>query len=391
MVNVDEDLKSFAMNAEGCYSYKNNSSIQISVLAEKVVGGGLMALLLIFTTDEIGSPLPSFIGIMDLMGSCLLDMAELEPYFRLSPCRVSCAAESKYNQRYCRLVAILMEVSCTEHGLPPDSENTDTLPIPLIEKLRESSLSLKPYFDKLILDLTKQQGQPPLCIISDIFFGWTVDIANDMNIFHAIFNSGEAYGMGVYYSAWINPPHTKTDSDEITLPDFPEVSSFDRSQLPDLLRHKNGMDSWSKYIRKYLPLWFKSDGILLNTIEELDQTGLKYFRRNFGGRPVWPILPAFMYQKKFTSDDGVVHCIRSQHKSGIDPEKCIEWLDNCSENSVLFVSFGSQNTISSSQMMELAIGLETSGKNFIWVVRPPVEFDISERVQIRMVTNWIRR
>ncbi|KAL7180815.1 hypothetical protein ACSBR1_039803 [Camellia fascicularis] len=34
-----------------------------------------------------------------------------------------------------------------------------------------------------------------------------------------------------------------------------------------------------------------------------------------------------------------------------------------------------QNTISASQMMELAKGLEDSGKSFIWVVRPPIGFD----------------
>ncbi|KAF5186881.1 Udp-glycosyltransferase 92a1 [Thalictrum thalictroides] len=273
----------------------------------------------------------------------------------------------------------------TDHGLPPNSENTDILPYPIICNLLEASLSLKPYFNQLILDLTKQQNHPPLCIITDMFLGWTVDIANDLNIFHAVFNTGGAYGMGVYYSMWMNLPHAKTDSDEFTLPDFPEVGSIHRSQLPNNLRNANGMDSWSIYIQKYLPLWFKSDGILLNTIEELDQTGLKYFRRQFNGRPVWPILPAFMYQKKFVKDDGVVHSIRSQKKSGIDTQKCIEWLDNQSMNSVLFVSFGSQNTISSSQMMELAIGLEESGKNFIWVVRPPVEFNISEEFR----SEWL--
>lgn len=38
-------------------------------------------------------------------------------------------------------------------------------------------------------------------------------------------------------------------------------------------------------------------------------------------------------------------------------------------------SFGSQNSISPSQMMELAIGLEESAKPFIWVIRPPVGFE----------------
>ncbi|KAL7001462.1 hypothetical protein U1Q18_002614 [Sarracenia purpurea var. burkii] len=34
------------------------------------------------------------------------------------------------------------------------------------------------------------------------------------------------------------------------------------------------------------------------------------------------------------------------------------------------------NTISASQMMELAEGLENSGKPFIWVIRPPMGFNL---------------
>lgn len=45
-------------------------------------------------------------------------------------------------------------------------------------------------------------------------------------------------------------------------------------------------------------------------------------------------------------------------------------------DSVLYISFGSQNTISSSQMMALAAGLEASRKPFVWAVRPPLGFDI---------------
>ncbi|KAL0459270.1 UNVERIFIED_CONTAM: UDP-glycosyltransferase 92A1 [Sesamum latifolium] len=39
--------------------------------------------------------------------------------------------------------------------------------------------------------------------------------------------------------------------------------------------------------------------------------------------------------------------------------------------------FGSQNTISASQMMNLAKALDASSRNFIWVVRPPLETDIN--------------
>nr|UXB92745.1 glycosyltransferase [Helleborus thibetanus] len=273
----------------------------------------------------------------------------------------------------------------TDHGLPPDTENTDTLHFSLICPLLEASLSLKTSFNQLMVDLTKKQGYPPLCIIADMFFSWTVDIAHELNIFHSIFITASAYGMGVYYSMWLNLPHCKTNSEEFTLPDFPEVGSIHRSQLPNNLKNSNGTDSWSKYLRKYMPLWFKSDGILFNTVEELDQIGLKYFRRKIGGRPVWPILPGFEYRKECTNEDGAIFSVRPQKKSGVDLEKCMAWLHTCSERSVIFVSFGSQSTISTSQMMQLAIGLEASGKNFIWVVRPPIEFAITEEFR----SEWL--
>ncbi|KAL5708045.1 hypothetical protein ACHQM5_018883 [Ranunculus cassubicifolius] len=261
----------------------------------------------------------------------------------------------------------------TDHDLPPDSENTDSLPYPLIVKLFQASLTLKPSFNELIMDLTQKHGCPPLCIIGDMFLGWTLEIAKELKVFHATFNTCSAYGAGVYYSMWLNLPHCKTECDEFPLRDFPEVNKIHITQLPNILKVADGNDPWAKFFHKVLPLWFDSDAILLNTVEELDYTGLKYFRRKFHGRPVWPIIPTF----KHTIDEGVVCSIRPQKKSGIDLEKCIEWLNRRSPNSVLFVSFGSQNSISRTQLMNLAIGLEESGKNFIWVVRPPIEFDIN--------------
>ncbi|KAH0665214.1 hypothetical protein KY285_026420 [Solanum tuberosum] len=61
---------------------------------------------------------------------------------------------------------------------------------------------------------------------------------------------------------------------------------------------------------------------------------------------------------------------------GLSSEECISWLNEHPERSVLYISFGSQNTIGTSQMMALAMGLEESERPFIWVIRPPIGFDI---------------
>ncbi|KAJ7951275.1 Glycosyltransferase [Quillaja saponaria] len=51
--------------------------------------------------------------------------------------------------------------------------------------------------------------------------------------------------------------------------------------------------------------------------------------------------------------------------------ECLKWLDDQSHDSVLFVCFGSGGTLSSDQINELALGLETSEQRFLWVTRSP--------------------
>ncbi|KAM4097031.1 hypothetical protein ACJW30_08G150400 [Castanea mollissima] len=241
----------------------------------------------------------------------------------------------------------LLEIpfSSSDYGLPPNTENTDTLPYYQVIQLVEAGVSLKPSFKKLIENLTEKQGSPPLCIIADIFFGWTASVAKELNVFHAIF-SGAA-------------------------------SSIHVSQLAITIKEADGTDPWSIFHqKKNLPEWVKSDGILFNTVEEFDHIGLLYFRRKLG-RPIWPIGPVLLSTKRQA---------RAGKEGGISSELCLEWLNTKPLNSVLYVSFGSMNTISASQMMQLAIGLEASGKNFIWVVRPPIGFDLNSEFK---ANEWL--
>ncbi|GAY41434.1 hypothetical protein CUMW_059430 [Citrus unshiu] len=67
-----------------------------------------------------------------------------------------------------------------DHDLPPCTENTDSHPFDVVRKLLEATLSFKPHFKKLIIDLIDEQnGHKPLCIITDMFFGWCKEIAQE--------------------------------------------------------------------------------------------------------------------------------------------------------------------------------------------------------------------
>ncbi|XP_006446003.2 UDP-glycosyltransferase 92A1-like [Citrus sinensis] len=261
------------------------------------------------------------------------------------------------------------------HDLPPCTENTDSLPFHLFPNFFESTLSFKPHFRKLINGLfDEQNGHKPVCIIADMFFAWSAEIAQEYGIFNALFVGGGSFGFACFYSLWLNLPHR--DSDEFLLPDFPEASRIHVTQMTKFLRLADGSDSLSVFFQKVLPQWMNADGILFNTVEELDKIGLIYFSRKLG-RPVWPVGPLLLSTGSRAG---------AGKEYGISTESCKNWLDTKPCNSVIYVSFGSQNTIAASQMMQLAMALEACGKNFIWVVKPPLGFDLNSEFR---ANEWL--
>ncbi|RZC58994.1 hypothetical protein C5167_006300 [Papaver somniferum] len=77
-------------------------------------------------------------------------------------------------------------------------------------------------------------------------------------------------------------------------------------------------------------------------------------------------------------DNGIIHrfigpLIRTGVRGdGSDRSGCLKWLDNQPPASVLFVSFGSGGTLSSDQLIELALGLEMSEQKFLLFLRRPI-------------------
>ncbi|KAI3705437.1 hypothetical protein L1987_75674 [Smallanthus sonchifolius] len=253
-----------------------------------------------------------------------------------------------------------------DHGLPPHSENTDSLPPNRIFDLLVASTALKPAFRTILNDLVGA-GTPPLCVVADFFFGWSAAVSHEFNIFHVIFSGSGGFGLACYFSSWINLPHKNSDSGEFTLPDFPEAGKLQVTQLTPSLLAATGDDPWSKFQKTNLPAWAKADGFLFNTIEKLDQVGLSYFRRKFK-QPVWAVGPINLSSTGSTKKN-----------DRINTEKLLQFLNSKPPSSVLYISFGSQNTITASQMMQLAKALDICNKSFIWVVRPPLGFDINSK------------
>ncbi|KAI3420706.1 Glycosyltransferase [Psidium guajava] len=269
----------------------------------------------------------------------------------------------------------------SDHGLPPDTENTENLPLNQIATLFHSSASLSAPVERLISEITTEEGRPPLCLISDVFFGWSVDIAKRLGTKSISFTTGGAYGTLAYISIWAHLPHRSTDDEEFSVPGFPERCRFHRSQLHRFIREADGTDEWSKFFQVQIKLSLASDGWLCNSVEETEPLGFDLLKK-YLKLPVWaigPLVPSRMLQKSSPISPNSRLKSLQKHAGkalGVSLEKCQDFLSSHGPNSVLYISFGSQNTISPSQMMQLAIGLESSGKPFLWVIRPPLGFDI---------------
>ncbi|XP_016453027.1 UDP-glycosyltransferase 92A1-like isoform X4 [Nicotiana tabacum] len=197
-----------------------------------------------------------------------------------TPLNIKYLSSNRQNPNNISLVSL--PYNSFDLGLPPNTENTEALPLKDMVTIFNSTLSLKDPLKKLILEIIKKDG-------------------------------------------------------------FDENSCiFNVSQLHPFMKLANGIKAIKNLTK--LPVWC-----------------------------IGPLLPQCMI-KKGEKDQILESRIAKDH--GLSPEKCIEWLNKHPKNSVLYISFGSQNTISTSQMMALALGLEDSEKPFIWVVRPPIGFDL---------------
>ncbi|KAG6513718.1 UDP-glycosyltransferase 92A1-like [Zingiber officinale] len=255
-----------------------------------------------------------------------------------------------------------------EHGLPPAADNTAELPFFQIVTLFEASKSLRSAFEQIISDISEQDGRPPRYIVSDIFLTWTIDTARRFGSFHSIFVTSSAYGTVVFSSMWKHLPHRRADcGDLFPLPDFPDVL-IHRSQIPKHQLLADDASPWTVFLREQTSRFSETDAVLINTVEEVERRGLQMMRQMLPCS-IWPIGPLL---------SSVLPSISSGGGGG---EQIIQWLDSQPPASVLYISFGSQNTITASQMMELATGLEASGVRFVWVIRPPVGSDVKSEFE----------
>ncbi|KAK9184934.1 hypothetical protein WN943_025286 [Citrus x changshan-huyou] len=290
----------------------------------------------------------------------------------------------------CRLQIRLIEIQFPwqEAGLPEGCENFDMLPsIDLAYNFLTSLQKLQLPFENLFREQTPQ----PCCIISDMCIPWTVDTAAKFNVPRIIFHGFSCFCLLCLDILRVSKVHenVSSDSEYFKVPGFPHHIEFTKVQLPI----SPPTDELKEFNDKILAADKKTYGVIINTFEELESASVKEYKNAKQGK-VWCIGPVSLCNKESLDK------VERGNKAAIDIPECLTWLDSQQPSSVVYVCLGSICNLTSSQLIELGLGLEASKKPFIWVSRVGnkleelekwlVEENFEERIKGRglLIRGW---
>lgn len=236
-------------------------------------------------------------------------------------------------------------------GLPDGVENLTSLPTPEIPPAFVKALDLlESPFRNLLSD------HHPDCIISDIFYSWSSDVAAEFGIPRLVFQ-----GMGFFsliltgIVSQLKTHETVTGDDEpFIVPMIPHEIKLVRSELPTYVLKQNDD------IRRMAKAQDKSYGMIMNTFHELEAEYVGLLKMSWHMR-VWLVGPVSL------CNQGLLD--RGSEAPAHVSHQCLKWLDSKEPGSVLYVCFGSLGKFTPMQMREIASGLFGSGHQFIWVVK----------------------
>ncbi|GAV64534.1 UDPGT domain-containing protein [Cephalotus follicularis] len=222
-----------------------------------------------------------------------------------------------------------------------------------------------------IVNWFKNHPSPPVAIISDMFLGWTHDLACKLGIQRIVFSPSGAMALSTMYYLWRYMPIPNDPNDPnatVSLSTMPNSPTYPWWQISPLYRGFVEEGPNMEFVKDGFLGNISSWGLVINSFTDLEGLYLDHLMKELGHERVWavgPLLP--------TPDNDSSGLIERGGSSAVSVDDILYWLDTCEELKVVYVCFGSQAVLTNDQMKELALGLETSGVHFIWSIKEPTK------------------
>ncbi|XP_050262968.1 scopoletin glucosyltransferase-like [Quercus robur] len=256
----------------------------------------------------------------------------------------------------------IINFPAVEAGLPEGCENIDSIvdSQEMVQNFFKAAKMLQRPLEQLLQDFQ------PSCLVADMFFPWSTDIVAKFGIPRLVFHGIRVFFFffsSVDQSLRLYKPHKKvsSDSEPFVILNFLGEIKLTRMQLPDFIKHEVEVDFY-KWLKEVMESDLRSDGVVINSFYELEPAYAKHYKKVMG-RKAWQIGPVSLCNK-----DAEDKAQRGKEAT-IDEHEFLKWLGTKKPNSIIYLCFGSIANFSDSQLMEVAMGLEASEQQFIWVVK----------------------
>ncbi|KAH6804344.1 hypothetical protein C2S51_032591 [Perilla frutescens var. frutescens] len=199
------------------------------------------------------------------------------------------------------------------------------------------------------------------CVIADLTFSWILDIAENIGAQPVGFSTPSASCMAMLLHTLnlleeegnLDTNGTLKNGDVISLSD--DIPAWRREELPWSISVDTETERCIFEMAKQNRAANKVKWNLSNTCYELEPAAAELLRN------ILPVGPLHLLDSNAAASPGNFYR---------EDASCLSWLDNKADGSVIYVSFGSLAVFSQQQLDELALGLELSGRAFLWVTRP---------------------
>ncbi|XP_031492685.1 UDP-glycosyltransferase 83A1-like [Nymphaea colorata] len=242
-------------------------------------------------------------------------------------------------------------------GLSTDDDRKDAC------KLLSSSMNAIPSFmEELVLKINEKDEEKITFVIADGAMGFLFDVAEKLNLPRAAVWTASTWTLATLLNipmliedGVIDENGFQTGDKMVQLSEgVPAFRSAHLLWLP--FEDTKITEIFFKCVEKSSESMKGISHVLCNTFEELESPFLDLINNAI---PIGPLLPAN----------------KAKHQpSSIWAEdwSCIDWLNQQPTCSVIYVSLGSTTVLSQHQLGELAIGVELTGRPFLWVSRPDI-------------------
>ncbi|OEL33444.1 Scopoletin glucosyltransferase [Dichanthelium oligosanthes] len=239
-------------------------------------------------------------------------------------------------------------------GLPPGVENLSTVKAADAWRIDAAA------FDEALMSPGQEcliREHSPDAIITDMHFFWNPDVAADLGVPCVAFQV-----IGTFATTAINHL-TGADIHDTTrgVVAVPRAHHGDpdivipHTELPEFLRSQKIIDGYA--LDRITSSVKRCAGRAVNTFFDLEHEYCELFASGVKTRPTYFVGPLSLSPPAAAGGGSAGH------------SPCIDWLDRMPSRSVVFLCFGSLTHVSDAQLVELALGLEASGKPFLWVIR----------------------